>query len=327
MSTWTREDMERAIQVEKILMPSARQKRSEKYNGEQFSQFVHYTSAESALSIIKHKELWLRNTTCMDDYREVEHGYELVHRFFQDQSNYNNFTNAFDAVRSGLGQQALTQFDTWWADIRYSSFIASLSDHQKIEDNYGRLSMWRGFGGAAARVAIVVKMPWFSATQAALRVAFNPVLYVSENDVSNELANVCSTVSANTSFMQTIDPNLLLGHVLNMLITMVTCSKHKGFHEEREWRLLYSPKIFASALLAQDTAVIKGVPQVFYKLPMNSGKFPILDGTDFSQIFEKLIIGPSPYPWAMYQAFVDALVCAGVSDAATRVFVSDIPIR
>ena len=48
---------------------------------------------------------------------------------------------------------------------------------------------------------------------------------------------------------------------------------------------------------------------------------------DMTRIFDRLIIGPSPYPWVMYQAFVAALAEIGVPDASNRVFVSDIPIR
>jgi len=38
---------------------------------------VHYTSAEAALSIIGDKRVWIRNTTCMSDFREVEHRFDI----------------------------------------------------------------------------------------------------------------------------------------------------------------------------------------------------------------------------------------------------------
>lgn len=34
-------------------------------------RFVHYTTAESALNILKSEEIWLRNATLMNDYMEV----------------------------------------------------------------------------------------------------------------------------------------------------------------------------------------------------------------------------------------------------------------
>jgi len=36
-------------------------------------------------------------------------------------------------------------------------------------------------------------------------------------------------------------------------------------------------------------------------------------------MFGRLIVGPSPYPWVMYEAFVEALTKLGITDAASRV--------
>jgi hypothetical protein len=48
---------------------------------------------------------------------------------------------------------------------------------------------------------------------------------------------------------------------------------------------------------------------------------------DFAQVFDRLIVGPTPYPWPIYGAFVEVLKAAGVPSAEERVFVSSIPIR
>ena len=44
-------------------------------------------------------------------------------------------------------------------------------------------------------------------------------------------------------------------------------------------------------------------------------------------MFDHLIVGPSPYLWPMFEAFVDALVKAGIQDADKRLVPSGIPIR
>jgi hypothetical protein len=69
------------------------------------------------------------------------------------------------------------------------------------------------------------------------------------------------------------------------------------------------------------------VPQIIYKVPLDVSFSDALADLDLARIFDRLIIGPSPYPWAMYQAFVAALTNCGVPDAHNRVVVSDIPIR
>ncbi len=69
--------------LEGIFMPEARKIRDAFYANSR--RFVHYTSADAALKIIKTKRLWMRNTTCMIDYREVEHGFEMFRSFFSNE--------------------------------------------------------------------------------------------------------------------------------------------------------------------------------------------------------------------------------------------------
>jgi len=56
-------------------------------------------------------------------------------------------------------------------------------------------------------------------------------------------------------------------------------------------------------------------------------RFRIPRDLDMYRMFDRFIIGPSPYPWAMYEAFTAALAKAGIQDAEKRVFTSGIPIR
>lgn len=320
------DQFERNIKIEEILMPSARKRRNDAYKNQPIGQFAHYTSAEAALSIIKNKELWLRNTTCMNDYMEVEHGYKQIHSFFNNKDYRSRFDTALDKSHHGIGEEALKLFDQWWSNIRYGSFIASVSEHNSTENQHGRLSMWRGFGGSSARVAIVVNIPWKPKTQNAPTVMFSPVSYASQDEAINDMSNACLYMDESSEFLKTIPRQELLNYLFSMLINGVTCSKHEGFHEEREWRLLYSPEISNSSQIKKSTESVNGVPQIVYKLPFSS-KNPELGGSDLSDIVDRIIIGPSPYPWAMYQAFVDTLKEAGISNAEERVFVSGIPIR
>jgi hypothetical protein len=128
-------------------------------------------------------------------------------------------------------------------------------------------------------------------------------------------------------FLQGVERNAVLNTVFNMFIAGVTCAKHEAFHEEREWRAIYSPKRNPSPLMEVATEVVSGVPQPIYKIPLDATVNPALATIDFARIFDRIIIGPSPYPWPMYEAFVEALTKSGVSNAAQRVLVSSIPIR
>ena len=65
-------ELESILKIENILMPYATARREQvwKRNG----QFVHYTSAENAISIIQSKFMWMRNAQCMTDYAELVTG-------------------------------------------------------------------------------------------------------------------------------------------------------------------------------------------------------------------------------------------------------------
>jgi hypothetical protein len=68
------QQMETNRRLEAIFHPLATMHREGLFTDATGARFVHYTSAESALKIITSKRLWMRNTTCMADYREVRHG-------------------------------------------------------------------------------------------------------------------------------------------------------------------------------------------------------------------------------------------------------------
>ena len=107
----------------------------------------------------------------------------------------------------------------------------------------------------------------------------------------------------------------------------IVCLKHEGFQEEREWRAIYAPKFWPSSIMESATEIVAGIPQVVYKIPLDARVSGHLADLEFATMFDRLIVGPTPYVWPMYDAFVGALVKAGVADAAKRLFASGIPIR
>jgi len=335
------EQIQRALKLESIFMPHARKQRDEIYKKQtgfeagvstEPIRFVHYTSAEAALSIIKSKRIWMRNTTCMTDYREVQHGFEILQKFFSDKSKTGAFVAALDVCVPGAAMEAINLFNQWWQtipshNIQLNTYITSISEHDPKEDLHGRLSMWRAFGGSTARVALVIKLPWFSGGAEALNVIFSPVAYLTEGEAHEVIQTVIKNIGMNCDFLRSIDRQTIVGTVFTMLRAGVVCLKHEGFREELEWRAIYSPTLHPSPSMQSSTEVIGGVPQSVYKFPLDGNVSPDLGELDIARIFDRLIIGPSPYPWVMYQAFVDALTKTGVSGAEKLVFISGIPIR
>ena len=97
-----------------------------------------------------------------------------------------------------------------------------------------------------------------------------------------------------------------------MFASGIVCLKHEGFHEEREWRAIYTPKRWFSPIMESSTEVVAGVPQIIYKVPLDGSVSPLIADLDFTRVFDRLIVGPTPYPWPIYGAFVEASRAIGV---------------
>jgi hypothetical protein len=304
----------------RVLMPYARERRDEAIKNRQ--RFVHYTSAEAALKIINSKALWMRNVTCMADFSEVYHGFQR----FVTHPRKDPLIAAIDAAVPGVGQEAVKLFDSWWADTRFQTYITSISEHDPSEDIHGRLSMWRAFARGSARVALVINIP-LQATASPLNVWMSPVAYFTQDQLGTELDRVIDNIAANHQFLRGLDRQQVLGTVFMMLVAAIVCLKHEGFHEEREWRLVYSPNRTPSPHMTQSVEIVDGVPQTVYKIPLIGEPPPELENTSIARLLDRVIIGPSPYPLVMYDAFVRTLKDAGVENASERVFTSGIPIR
>jgi hypothetical protein len=68
-----------------------------------------------------------------------------------------------------------------------------------------------------------------------------PVAYHADERAERELKLVTTNIKDNQKFLRSIDREMLVQSIYFMLMTSVVCLKHEGFHEEREWRIIYSP--------------------------------------------------------------------------------------
>jgi|SRR5215472_511158 len=321
---------EEGLRIMGIMMPHALRQMQATYErapGQTHGRFIHYTTAKAALNIIRTKRFWLRNTNCMADYSEVQHGFDIFNQYFLDPAKRKTFVDAFDSCNPGVAEEAIKAFNDWWLDIRLNTYIACVSEHQDSEDQHGRLSMWRAFGGIGTRVGIVFRFPYVSISPVTLALSFSPVAYLSRSGAHSVIDEVLANVLANRDFLRTFTREAFVQLVFQMFVYGIVCLKHEGFHEEREWRAIYTPKRWSSPLMESSTEVLAGVPQIVYKIPLDGSVAPQIADVDFAQVFDRLIVGPTPYPWPVGMAFVEALKAAGVANAEGRIFASDIPIR
>ena len=292
-------------------------------------RFVHYTSAESAMKILSSKQFWLRSAKSMNDFMEVEHGFDYLLNFFQMEDNKNRklFYDVIDDLFPGAAEQAIKLFDQWLPTVRYSTYLACFSEHDDDEDVFGRLSMWRAYGRSSVGVAIVLNNAPFFLDAEGPNIFASPVSYLSEEKFHASLHTIINSMSLEKEFLKTIPREKIVGIIFSMLLFASVCSKHPGFREEREWRVIAVPKIFPSKVLESGVETISGVPQPVYKVPLRDNPQEGLVGVEIPVFLDRIIIGPSSYPLPVFDAFVATLEVAGVAEANSKVVISDIPLR
>lgn len=127
-------------------------------------KLVHYTSAEIAMRIIQDEKVWMRRTTTMNDYSEVEHGYHGLSSALQSDVG-RHFVTELQRIAPSAFQEA--------ADgprlhlVRVASFVTCLSIHDSLRENeFGRLSMWRAYCGSSGVALVLNNTPFVTDTDA-----------------------------------------------------------------------------------------------------------------------------------------------------------------
>jgi Protein of unknown function (DUF2971) len=292
------------------------------------SQLVHYTTAENAMNIIKHRQFWLRNVRCMNDYSEVQHGIGLLIKVFGGAENerIERLCQLLDQVAPGSARTAIDNFNTWIPRLPDITFIGCLSQTESEEET-GRLSMWRAYSAPSTGVALVLDKAPFVAETDALKAYSLPVAYLTDEQFTQGIDRCLAALEQIVPALQGIAPLVIEHTIFWWLLCMAVGLKHPAFDEEREWRIIYIPEMGKSEAILQSVESIRGMPQVVQKIPLRNDIEAGLHGANPDQLLLKLIIGPTEFPMVLFDAFTTLLEEAGVQNAPDRIKLSLIPLR
>ena len=295
--------------INQVLMPHASEAQARIKAG---TRFVHYTSAKSALEILQSQCMWMRNATCMNDYNEMRHGLHCLIEAFKTPAGA-AFNNALNACFPDLATELDNNFTSIAPTLIEHTYITCLSEHADDEELFGRLSMWRAYGSATG-VALVFNNGPFIRPTTALTTWTTPVSYIDGKGVQNQVQQIADLMEQERDLLRTLTRQDLLNAVFRTLIFAVVGSKHEGFKEEREWRLVHLPKIFPSNAdrLPLDQIALGGVPQPIFKLLMKDYPDEGLYGATIPDLIDRIIVGPTQYPVATRTALAQVLGNAGV---------------
>lgn len=297
------------------------------------TRFVHYTSADNALNIIDGNQVWLRNTNLMNDYREVQHGDRCLMDAWNDDAVGGKLRGALDQISEGLSKRILQKYINGERTRSLETYMIAVSEHgneSSREDLYGRLSMWRAYGGNT-NVAFVFKNDPFISESDALNAFTSPVLYADSESFKPNLLQVAEKVERNIGMLRIAGEDVASHLMLSAMHFAALSTKHPGFAEEREWRVIYTPEFSLTgsrkSRLESKIVSLDGVPQRIFALKLENIPEEGFIGATLPELLVEVIIGPTQFPWPIYDALVEKLHTAGVTDAEARVRVSNIPLR
>jgi hypothetical protein len=286
------------------------------------TRFVHYTRTEAAMSILKNREVWMRKSICMNDFMEVRFGLGCLIATYHHSEAGQRLKSLLDQLFEGLRSEVETLFDQWTNLFIYDSYFTCFSEHLDKEDRTGRLSMWRAYGATNGVALVVNNAPFLTRTDA-LKTSVSPVAYVSAEEFPIRFARIVDNMAVAVDFLKEQGREITKNYVFNMLRFAAVCTKHPGFEEEKEWRVIYSPSFQKSERLNKAIKEIQGAPQLIYKIALKDIPEEGLTGIEIPALLDRIIIGPTQYGPAIWEAFKDLLDERGVENAGAKIVVSD----
>jgi hypothetical protein len=323
--------LEEIFKLRNIFLPHEGQRREALLkNGR---KLIHYTSAANAVSIVRKNQVWMRNVRCMNDFMEVEHGFQLLKRPFsppldsETERGLRAVTAAIDEVFPGLSDETIKLFNGYLPALRNETYVTCLSEHDASENEFGRLSMWRSYSSNQVGVGLVINpLPLYGLSDT-LGAFSSPVHYYADAELRDMFFQVAKNISAERGFLLGKGRDSIKGYFFLVLRSVAMCLKHPGFREEQEWRIMHTRGLDDQGALTLDVECINGVPQPVFKIPLKDEANGGLTGISVPQLIERVIIGPTQFPVAVSDALELELEKAGVSDAGAKIIYSDIPLR
>ncbi|MEL7212219.1 MAG: DUF2971 domain-containing protein [Pseudomonadota bacterium] len=305
-----------------------------KYRGinERGSDFAHYTSASNAMRILENQQFTLRNALEMNDFSEISYGTSLLSKVWRSEigvgsNRTGRLAKLLDGIQEGISTEIEARFDDVKKERSAQTFLLSLTEHNpESDDRYGRLSMWRAYGGKT-NVALVLNRSSFGGVENDSALVGSPVLYADEDVFAEEFELLVNNLKRNEANLRKMSPLNLIDEIVNAMNMATLSTKHPGFQEERELRVLYAPWIIPTSAVEIVPITIDERPQLVCKVPLKNTPGILSKGATVHELLKKIIIGPTDQPYPLYQAFVHCLQSLGFPNAETMVTTSNIPIR
>jgi hypothetical protein len=286
-------------------------------------KLAHYTTADVAAQILLKRNIWMRNASSMNDYMEFTFGSNCLKGALRIHGE--RFAAALNVVRPSLCHEVLEWLGNADFNHQHHTYLTSLSEHRP-NDDLGLLSMWRAYGGPVAGVTLVFNTDFLEIDSNVLSAWSSPVVY-GEAAFLAAFEQTVQRLEQNPDTLRAVDPNVVRSIAFNALQFAILSTKHFGFREEREWRVIHGPREYASAWVQPTFETVRGKPEVVYHLPLENHEGMNLPEIDLNRLLCKVIIGPCQNPYQIASTFEDIMRSLGIEEPDKRIRISLIPLR
>lgn len=289
---------------------------------------AHYTSISTLNAIMSNDEVWFSNPMFMNDVEELRFGMnEGLQAFLRS-----------DTIKAACGDEqrhkALTDafvgyYNRFAEEHAFDTYIVCLSKHD-AHDTDGRLSMWRGYGNNGDGAAIVFDVSKLAHNESSPLV-LAPVHYASTVErrqwIRNKIDEAATLIQLGDI---PTDKLFLAAHALLQRIKFFSLfTKHDGFREEQEWRVVYMPERDTGGRLKEMFNYAVGPRGIEPKLRFKVGPIDGVTAADFSMtsLVDRIILGPSLSTQLAVTAVRRMLEKNNKPELSQRVVASSTPYR
>lgn len=288
---------------------------------------AHYTSIDVAFQILTGRELWLSNPLRMNDRDEASFivrsslsllaSHEGIKRSLKDPALFQELEAAY-----------ATAVNHYLDGVVFDTYVVCFCEHSATDEN-GLLSMWRGYGSDGAGAAVVFDTSRLDPDMD-LGLWLGRVHYGTDAErmgwidaILNKLSELIPSLRLDTASARRIAV-----HLIRRIITLGLSTKHDGFAEEHEWRVVYQRERDDDVDRHIDSLdCFFGPRGIEPKLRLQMGGKAGHEHLDPSNLVSKVMLGPAMDNPLAEAAFKRALLKKNLPGLADRVNSSRTPYR
>lgn len=308
--------------IQQIFLYDCLKDKNEFYSSE--NDLAYYTSASTLFNILDNKEVWLRSTMCMNDYQEIRYAASKLKEILRKNNKkmFNQFIEVLEQIIPGK----ITEIRDILNDILTNiagglylhTYIMCFTEHDDSIFPDGNLQMFNSYGRGNGACLIFDKNKLQE-----LDLPIYKVHYSNERNIDEKLIQLLNRLKEQAEELRGVDVNKIINYLQLFFISLITTTKHPGFSQENEWRLIINDRLIQydetfKNVQNEKVKCVNGVPQIIKTLKLEG----------YENLLKKIILEPR-YTMAAEKLAISKILKHDwkVDNSMDIIRISEIPIR